>query len=207
MKLIASTLVCMFFVGCSADNKTDASVPAPRPDAKKFIGLEIGAPSPLPECARYSPDGDYQVASLQPVTPCSLLLEDEVVAIDGVEIKRSPDFPSKIAILFRAEQVPAGIDTRAAGIIQAGKLAEVVVEQSDDASYEDKKSFIPLLNKKYGPIAGFTSDRNVYWHQPNMDVIYYAAAMPAKVRIGARSTSYREWLQRSAPAPQQPGTF
>ncbi|MEQ7866545.1 hypothetical protein ABQ137_07935 [Xanthomonas sp. WHRI 8393] len=207
MKLITSALACMCILGCSRQDSSNASPPGPLPAATSFVGLEIGSSNTMPECARYTPDGDYQVASLQPVTPCFIPPLNEVVAIDGVEVKRPADFPKNIAILFRAEQVPAGIDTRAAGIIQAGRLAEVAVEQSADASYDDRKAFIPLLSKKYGQLAGFTSERDVYWHQPNMDVIYYPAPMPYKVRIVARSTSYKEWLQRSAPAPQKPGTF
>ncbi|WP_372183187.1 hypothetical protein [Xanthomonas axonopodis] len=147
------------------------------------------------------------MASLQPVTPCYIPILGEVVAIDGVEVKRAPDFPAKISILFRAEQVPAGIDTRATGIIQAGKLAQVALQQSNDASYEDKKTFIPLLEKKYGPVSGFTSEKDLYWHQPSMDVVYSPAVAAGRSVIVARSTAYKEWLQRTTPAPAQPGTF
>lgn len=207
MKLITSALACMCMLGCSRQDSNNASQPRSLPAATSFVGIEIGSSNTMPECARYTPDGEYQVASLQPVTPCFIPTLNEVVAIDGVEVKQPADFPKNIAILFRAEQVPAGIDTRAAGIIQAGRLAEVAVEQSADASFEEKKKFIPLLEKKYGPVAGFTTDRDPYWHRPNMDVIYYSAAVAGKARIVARSTSYKEWLQRSAPAPRQPGTF
>ncbi|WP_415916328.1 hypothetical protein SE336_16050 [Xanthomonas arboricola] len=207
MKLLMSALACMCILGCSAQDTNNASLPAPVPATTSFAGLQIGSSITMPECARYTPDGDYQVSSLQPVTPCFIPLLGEVVAVDGVEVKRPPDFPKDISILFRAEQIPAGIDTRAAGVIQAGRLAEVTVEQSADASFEEKKKFIPLLEKKYGPVAGFTMDRDPYWHQPNMDVVYYSAVAAGKARIVARSTSYKEWLQRSAPASPQSGTF
>ena len=197
MKLIASVLVCMFVAGCGADDRTNTPVPTPRPVEKTFLGLEIGAPSSLPECARY-PDAPapYLPAVMQPVTPCSMP-QERVFDIHGVELKREYDYPWKIVIYFHPEQVPVGLEKQADAIIQAGKLAEVKVQQSVSSTPEDRETFMPLLKKRYGPIAGSTFDQGAYWHQPNMDVIYFRGIASDRSVIIGRSPAYREWLQRT----------
>lgn len=72
------------------------------------------------------------------------------------------------------------------------------------------ETFIPLLQKKYGPISGFTSEkyepiamftsaRNVYWHQPNMDVIYFPGGATSRSLILARSTPIRNGYSDQPP--------
>lgn len=91
-----------------------------------IFGLRVGALTPLPECVIDPPDGPYHE---QPVMPCFVSLEP-VFGFNGRKIKWAPDYPVKITILFHPEQVPVGLDSRADGIIQSGRLAEVALRQS-----------------------------------------------------------------------------
>lgn len=171
MKGTFALTTCLALCACSAAETGQSLPPAIDETPNTFLGLTLGLPVAIPDCSRYSDDGDYKVASFQEVTPCLMRDLSRVVAVDGVSVKPDPRAPVTAGMLFSASQVPEGMGTSARVTFKDDLLAEVSLPFLTTATGSDYQTINKMLSEKYGPVTHNGSAYGLLWRLSDMVVV------------------------------------
>lgn len=171
MKGTFALTTCLALCACSAAEPGQSLPPAIDETPSTFLGLTLGLPVAIPDCSRYSDDGDYKVASFQDVTPCLMRDRSRVVAVDGVSVKPDPSAPVVAGMLFSSSQVPEGMATSARVTFKDDLLSEVSLPFSVNATGSDYQAINKLLTNKYGPAMHNGSSDGLLWRLSDMVVV------------------------------------
>jgi len=188
---------CLALCACSAADPGQSLPPAINETPSTFLGLTLGLPVAVPDCSRYSDEGEYKVASFQEVTPCLMRDRSRVVAVDGVSVKPDPSAPVTVGILFSASQVPEGMGTSARVTFKDDLLSEVSLPFSAHATGSDYQAINKMLREKYGPVTHNGSGDGLLWRLSGMVVLSLPPEAGNPGRVIAMSNAHLDRLMQA----------
>ncbi|MBH1851904.1 hypothetical protein I5V61_06455 [Stenotrophomonas maltophilia] len=188
---------CAALCACSQSGSEQVSLPAPIKESDTFLGLVLGEPVAVPECSKYTADGDYKVPSFQEATPCLTRTQSHVVAVDGVPVQDSRKQQERVGILFSPNQVPIGLDNSARGAIHNGALSEVTLPFRQDSSLAQRQAVEALLVNKYGQPSPTLDGTALTWRLEAITVFSYPPERGHPAEISAVTNSYLAWIGSS----------